>query len=532
MAHARGQPRIDRAAASVACVIALAFAFASPSAAVPPGEGSFGGMSVVPADASVAVRVRGALALRSSGAVRPAQEALLRLADSRVLGQAWDGIAAELGVPADQLVDRVLGTDAIYAERAVGDRTEWVLVARADQALQELMVARLSPANAAGGRSVFAKQQLATSWRPPYMAIGPADRTGLLDAAVRLLDAPTPEGSLAAHPDLAAARAWGMAPIEVVLRHDAPVGGLSAFAAHPTDGALRIRHRSRFDRAPLHVAPGAPADAGLLRALEPAGIAVLSMNPWRGPLDAGEPLDSLLLEGGFDEAMRGNLGARQAVVLADRALDGTPVRVPSIAIAMEVGDALLAERQWDGWGRRFAEALARRSGASVPERAPAAAGTVREAAIGPAAAAAFADHPFVRQVSLCWRTVSGPNGSWQVVASDRAILDGTVTAVLGAVRTPDLDDAHELGVLDGRALAAHLRTWALQPAMFAPDGHAPFAQAVGLLADIAVAAPSVRWRARAPGGGVIESEVQVELPRAADAAAPGTAGAASAGKGQ
>ena len=104
-----------------------------------------------------------------------------------------------------------------------------------------------SAVTAAGGRSVFAKQQLATSWRPPYMAIGPADRTGLLDAAVRLLDAPTPEGSLAAHPDLAAARAWGMAPIEVVLRHDAPVGGLSAFAAHPTDGALRIVGRKATD---------------------------------------------------------------------------------------------------------------------------------------------------------------------------------------------------------------------------------------------------------------------------------------------
>ncbi|MEY2824718.1 MAG: hypothetical protein RLZ64_1256, partial [Pseudomonadota bacterium] len=72
--------------------------------ALPPGEGPFGGMQVVPQDASIAVRVRGARELRSVGSVLPAQEALLRLTDSRVLGQAWDSLAAELGVPAAELV--------------------------------------------------------------------------------------------------------------------------------------------------------------------------------------------------------------------------------------------------------------------------------------------------------------------------------------------------------------------------------------------------------------------------------------------
>ena len=39
----------------------------------------------------------------------------------------------------------------------------------------------------------------------------------------------------------------------------------------------------------IHVASGAPADVGLLRALEGAGIAAIAMNPWRGALDDAEP---------------------------------------------------------------------------------------------------------------------------------------------------------------------------------------------------------------------------------------------------
>jgi hypothetical protein len=48
-----------------------------------------------------------------------------------------------------------------------------------------------------------------------------------------------------------------------------------------------------------------------------------------------------------------------------------------------------------------------------------------------------------------------------------------------------------------------------------PESPEPFVQGVSLAADILAAAPRVRWRARAPMEGVIESELVVDLPKAA-----------------
>ena len=345
--------------------------------------------------------------------------------------------------------------------------------------------------------------------------LGPSDRTALLDDVVARIDSEPKDDSLARSPDLAPAAAWEPAPVEVLLRHEAPTGGMSAFSARPSGGALRIRHRSRFDRAPFHVAPGAPADAGLLAALERESIAALVMNPWRGALDPGEPIDAFLLEGGYDEAMRANMGARQVVVVGDVPLDGSRVRVPSLAVAFEVRDPLLAEKQWDGWALRFLEGIGRRAALSQPSTPPAAAGTAREAEIAPALRAIFADHPFARPAKLCWSTVGGANGAWQVVSTDPALLARVAGAIGGAQRSPDPDEANELGALAGRALSAHLRSWMTDPAMFVPEAQEPFLQAVGLAADIVSVAPRVRWRARSPADGIVESEIVVELPQPA-----------------
>ena len=490
---------------------------AAAAIAVPPGDGAFGSAAVVPMDASVVVRLRDAHGLRSDASMLPAQAALLRLAGSRVLVQTWDRLAADLGVDPSELVDRFIGADATYAERTRDGRVEWAVVTRIDQAFHDLLVEKLKPAVAAGGRATFPVQQVTTVWRPPYLVLGPADRAALMEDVAARIDAEKPDGSLRGASDLAPALGWEPAPVEIVWQHAAPVGGMTVLSVRSADGQLRVRHRSRFDRAPLHVASGAAADAGLLRALEGAGIAALVMNPWRGTLDEGEPIDAFLAEGGFDGAMRANIGARQVVVLGDVPLDGTRVRVPTLGLAFEVRDPVLAEKQWDGWAQRFAESVSRRVAMPVPERGPAEPGAPRIVEIGPAVRSLFADHPFAQPVRLAWASLSSPNGAWEVLASDPALLQRMSTAIASAERSPDPDEANELGVLATRTLAAHLRSWTSQPALFVPEAPEPFMQAVSLAADIAGAAQRVRWRARAPVEGVVESEIVVELPARATA---------------
>jgi hypothetical protein len=213
--------------------------------------------------------------------------------------------------------------------------------------------------------------------------------------------------------------------------------------------------------------------------------------------------------------MRSNMGARQIVVVGDVALDGTSVRVPTLGIAFEVRDPVLAEKQWDGWAQRCMESVSARANMPPPVRAESATGAVRLVDIDPAVRSIFADHPFARSVRLAWATQSGANGAWQIIATDPALLDKIGTAIAGAERMADPDDAHELGTISGSALAAHLRSWTTAPALFVPESPEPFVQGVSLAADILAAAPRVRWRARAPMEGVIESELVVELPKAA-----------------
>jgi len=70
--------------------------------------------------------------------------------------------------------------------------------------------------------------------------------------------------------------------------------------------------------------------------------------------------------------------------------------------------------------------------------------------------------------------------------------------------------------VSGEAVGAHLRSWLLEPGILVRGPVDDFAAAVELAAEIAAAAPMVRWRASGSPGGVIEGAAEVELrPRAA-----------------
>ena len=493
---------------------AVAAAAASVAAfALPPGDGAFGGLSVAPADAQLVVRVRDGRSLRADPALQPVEGALAELAGSRTLEEGWDRLAETLGIAPDALLDRLLGADAVYVERAApgAAAAEWAIVTRTDPAFHAELVERLKPAAAAGGRAVLEAQRATVAWRPPWLVIGPTGRTELMSACVALLERPDAEGSMLALAAAAPLAAQAPAPVEVAWRRDGS-GAVGGFGVRLRPNGFTVAVRGAGGQWPLRVASGWPADGTLASALARGSLLATSGSPWRGPPDAACPVDAILAEGGMDDAMWSNLGARMALVVGERTLPESGIRVPTLGVAFEVRDARLAERQWDGWAARLSARVAARAGLPVP--APpsrGARGAVREIDLSPMLVAAFSDHPFARGTDLCMQSIEAAGASWQLVATDCQTCARMADAMRAAGGAASIAVADEVGELGGTALARHLASWQPAAAAFAPSSPEAFARGVALAARLAEAVDRVRWRIRAGSGGSIEGEVDVDL---------------------
>jgi hypothetical protein len=494
------------ALAAVACAAAVAVA-------VPPGDGAFGGLSVAPADAQLVVRVRDGRSLRSDPALVPLEGALAELAGSRTLEEGWDRLAETLGLAPDALLDRLFGADAVYVERAAtgAAAAEWAIVTRTDPAFHAELIERLKPAAAAGGQAVLEAQRATVAWRPPWLVIGPTGRTGLMTACVSLLERPDAKGSMLALPAAAPLAAQAPAPVEVAWMQDGS-GAVGGFGVRMRPRGLTISVRGAAGRWPLRVASGWPADGTLASALARGSILATSGSPWRGAPDPSCPVDAILAEGGMDDAMWSNLGARMALVVGERTLPESGIRVPTLGVAFEVRDARLAERQWDGWAARLAARVAARAGLPAPGSPPRAPrGAVRETDLSPMLVAAFSDHPFARGTDLCMQSIEAAGASWQLVATDCATCARMAEAMRAAGGAASIAVADEVGELGGTMLARHVASWQPAASSFAPSSAEAFARGVALAARLAEAVDRVRWRIRAGANGTIEGEVDVDL---------------------
>lgn len=486
---------------------------AAAAVAVPPGDGAFGGLSVAPPDAQLVVRVRDGRSLRADPALVPLEGALAELAGSRTLEEGWGRLAETLGLAPDALLDRLFGADAVYVERAASDgaAAEWAIVTRTDPAFHAELVERLKPAAAAGGRAVLEAQRATVAWRPPWLVIGPTGRTGLMSACVALLERPDSEGSMLALPASAPLAAQAPAPVEVAWLQDAG-GAVGGFGVRLRPRGLTVAVRGAAGRWPLRVASGWPADGTLAAALARGSILATSGSPWRGVPDPICPVDAILAEGGMDEPMWSNLGARMALVVGERTLPESGIRVPTLGVAFEVRDARLAERQWDGWAARLAARVAARAGLPAPPPQPRPArGAVRETDLSPMLVAAFSDHPFARGTDLCMQSIEAAGASWQLVATDCATCTRMAEAMRSAGGAASIAVADEVGELSGITLSHHVASWQPAAAAFAPSSAEAFARGVALAARLAEAVDRVRWRIRAGANGTIEGEVDVDL---------------------
>ena len=479
--------------------------------AAPPADGAFGGFTSVPSDARLAVRVRDARALRADARLAPLRDALQSLLSSRTLLESWERLAGQLGMDASSLGDQLLGLDVVYAERSGPDATEWVIATRVDPRVHALLVERLQPAAGSGGRAAFAEHRAVAAWRPPYLVVGPAGRTGLLDDVVRAFDAEGDAGTLAAIPSVAVLRAGTAAPVEVVWRQDG--GGVGSMQARPVDRGVELAFRGSGSAWPLRISASWPVDPAWCAELA-RGSALASVgNAWTGPPDAAGPVDRLLAAGGVDDAMRANLGARTALVVgATPRTDGTTgVPVPEAAVAIEVRDARLAWSQWRAWAARLGADLAGRAGMPVPP--------VRM--VAPAKAAidlrgvlvkVFDGHPFAGCGALEVEVVAGAGGSW-VLVSTGSDAHARMLRSLPSAEGARAGSVHECGEAAGPPIARMLEAWAGSASRFARESPAEFADGASLAARLAAAIERARWRMRRIGEDSIEGTCILEVAR-------------------
>lgn len=492
-------------------ILAAAASVAAGARAAPPEDGAFGGFVSVPSDARLAVRVRDARALRADARLAPLRDVLQSLLSSRTLSESWERLAGQLGMDASSLGDQLLGLDVVYAERSGQGATEWAIATRVDPRVHELLVERLRPAAGSGGRAAFAEHRAVAAWRPPYLVVGPVDRTGLLDDVVRAFDSEGDAGTLASLPSVAVLRAGAAAPVELVWRQDG--GGVGSMQARTGDRGVELQFRGSGAAWPLRLSAGWPVDPAWCADLARGSALATVGNAWAGPPDSSGPVDRLLATGGVDDAMRANLGARTALVVGATARVDAPggVPVPEAAVAIEVRDARLAWSQWRAWAGRLGADLAGRAGMPVP--------AVRTAAHAKAAidlrgmlAKVFDGHPFAGCGALEVEVVAGPGGNW-VLVSTGADAHARMRRSLPAVSAPRAGSVHECGEAAGPPIARMLEAWAGDAARFARESPAEFADGATMAARLAGAIERARWRMRRVDEGIVEGTCVLEVAR-------------------
>lgn len=504
-----GRTAASRTHANLAARAAIAIAALAPATlASPPGDGAFGGFASVPADVRLAVRVRDARALRADARLGPLRDALQSLLGSRTLSESWERLAAQLGTDPSSLGDQLLGADVVYAERPAGDATEWAILTRVDPRVHQLLVDRLNPAAGSGGRAAFPEHRAVAAWRPPYLAVGPSDRPGLLDDVVRAFESPGDAGTLGALPSIAVLREGTAAPVEVAWRQDA--SSVATMQARTGDRGVEVQFRGSGSSWPMRISGSWPVDPSWCATLA-RGAAFASVgNAWTGSADASGPVDRLLGEGGVDDAMRANQGARTAVVVLVGSRGGDP-SIPQAAAALEVRDARLAWRQWRGWASRLASRLAARAGVPAPE--------VRVRGASRAAvdlrsvlAKEFDGHPLAACGSVEVEVIACSGGAWVVVSTGadaharmRESLPVAASGATGAV--------HECGEASGTAIGGMLESWAADARRFAPGSPEAFADGASLAARLASSIERARWRMRRIDDATVEGSCQLEVVR-------------------
>lgn len=510
----------------------------------PPGPDPASMAAIIPVDASLFLQIEGAAELRRQASSRPLRAVLDRLLDDGAIGEAWRALAARARLDEGQLFDGLLGTHCALALRGSDPEAErqWVVVTEIAPLKRDTVMAPLQPKRHAPRFGIpvaeLPEHALLIAALGPTTVIGPVSGDGLFDDTLALL-AGERRAALAEAPASRRARELAASMerprVALLARHAPPLGGWSALVADVGPQVVRLRHAGDFDASPFtRPVPTRPWTPGSLPALEADGLATM-VEPTEIGLPVQDFIEAMLAQPLLDREARRCIGARQMLFVGEvegrMEAPAVDMIVPTFAVALEISPdadpgALVhlhveLESVIDRNAIRLGQSIERLGEGTfdlaMPRTRDFAPHAPRAIDLEPAAAWLAPGLPILRGTSLNWTTVDGPHGRFWVVATHPSQLRASVAALSRPADPEPIAERNwsSCGSLAGGRAATHLRSWAANAAVIAPDAPpetmAGFRATLELIAAACEPVDRCRWMLARPTARSMELEVVLDV---------------------
>lgn len=395
----------------------------------------FAGIGLVPSEATLTIRID-----RTQDTGRWIELTLEAV-------QAWRAPILTAWESTDLVVAR-LAPDAEESIHAIGPGgRRWLHAVRWRDPIQiQHGLQRLGSRPMGGGRYQLPVAGLEVVLLDRWFVLGPAGSPWLDEAAdrarIEIFDAAPP--ALRQLVDELAPAA-----VEVVVKHPAPMGGVTAIAVHPRGvNTARLELAGRYDASPLPIRPTGSLEADVVARFD-GRVACAVVESGIGLLDplmaqAATRHPDLVP----DAALRRRFAARRLLVLDGEAVTVPKlgiIEVPAACIAVPVADPIAsAARSLDG----PVDAWISAAGRSIRRTWTAAEATVtrtrgdeiRHLPLEPGLLEATDGHPMALAASLNWTVHEGPRcGTWFVAGTSPGLVRRVITT-LDETTTSRLDE--------------------------------------------------------------------------------------------
>ena len=314
------------------------------------------------------------------------------------------------------------------------------------------------------------------------------------------------------------------APIIATIKNNATFGGRSAVSFALNAGEVAVDYHGRFKNGPL--TPPQVARALDLEVLErmPEGLLAVIVEQPDATILPGEGLIGEMFPYLLDPEPSDELRKRRIVVVSETTTigpigpDGTPteIRVPALCVAVEVSGKGATARRQDLAVLTSLASLRNRFGVkaglqhlptveSLPQEGARCVDT--RALFGPV----FGGHPIASSVSMNWCQTCGPQ-VWQLYATTPELAAAMTQSLQGAPSRVDCCAATQVGRVDARMAAGHLRNWGGFTAMFGSEELDSLSVVVESTARFLDQAEQIEWSIYVPDSQTLDASIRI-LPR-------------------